>query len=396
MTVISRVEIHEFEFDVKNLGIIGSTGAHTHNHVAYVKGSSLRQTKYAVVVETDDGARGEYVVCWGASRPALTQSIMLGPDLLGRHPDSREAIYDHFNRRLSHHDHMGHGPLDIALWDLAGKRLNSSISTLLGTFRSKLKAYASTYHGDRNGELDSPQAYADFARHCLSMGYKGYKLHGWFDGNPDEELAAVLAVAKVVGGKMALMYDGASDLKTFADALQVGRACDEGNYFWFEDPYRPSKSAFGHRKLRGMLKTPFLIGEHIRSLEPKADFLMAGGTDYVRLDPEYDMGITGAMKTAHLAEAFGLDAEVHACGPAHRHVMGAIRNTNFYEVATVGPDCPNAIPPVYACGYTDQIDCIDKDGMVEVPSGPGLGVVYDWDFIKSRTKQVHAFDLKDR
>jgi L-alanine-DL-glutamate epimerase-like enolase superfamily enzyme len=34
--------------------------------------------------------------------------------------------------------------------------------------------------------------------------------------------------------------------------------------------------------------------------------------------------------------------------------------------------------------------------MVEVPSGPGLGVVYDWDFIKSRTKQVYAFDLKDR
>jgi hypothetical protein len=61
--------------------------------------------------------------------------------------------------------------------------------------------------------------------------------------------------------------------------------------------------------------------------------------------------------------------------------MGAIRNSNFYEVALVGPDCPNTVPPVYACGYTDQIDCIDADGTVPVPTGPGLGVVYDRDFI---------------
>jgi len=107
------------------------------------------------------------------------------------------------------------------------------------------------------------------------------------------------------------------------------------------------------------------------------------------------MGITGAMKTAHLAEAFGLDCEIHACGPAHRHVMGAIRNSGWYEVALVGPDCPNTVPPVYACGYTDQIDCIDTDGTVPVPTGPGLGVTYDWDFIKAHTTKVHSFSLKD-
>jgi L-alanine-DL-glutamate epimerase-like enolase superfamily enzyme len=396
MSLISRVEVHEFEYEVKNLGAVATKAAHTHNHVAYLKGGSLKLTKYAVVIETDDGARGEYVVCWGATRPALTQTIMLAPDLLGRDPNQREVIYDEFNRRLCHHDHMGHGPLDIALWDLAGKQLNASISMLLGSYRDRLKAYASTFHGDRNGGLDSPQAYGDFAQHCYDMGYRGYKIHGWFDGDPSAEAGAILGAARAVGGKMALMYDGASDLLSFADALQVGRACDEGGYFWFEDPFRASKSAFAHSKLRSMLKTPLLIGEHIRSLEPKADFLIAGGTDFVRLDPEYDMGITGAIKTAHLAEAFGLDAEIHACGPAHRHVMGAIRNSNFYEVALVGPDCPNTVPPVYACGYTDQIDCIDENGTVPIPTGPGLGVTYDWDFIKAHTRQAYVFSTKDR
>jgi hypothetical protein len=46
-------------------------------------------------------------------------------------------------------------------------------------------------------------------------------------------------------------------------------------------------------------------------------------------DPEYDTGITGSLKIAHVAEAPGLDAEIHACGPAHRHLMAALRNTNY-------------------------------------------------------------------
>ncbi|GIR85186.1 MAG: hypothetical protein CM15mP85_18100 [Rhodobacterales bacterium] len=91
----------------------------------------------------------------------------------------------------------------------------------------------------------------------------------------------------------------------------MGRACDEANYFWFEDPYRDSGvSAFGHRKLREMLKTPILQTEHIRGVEPKADFLIAGGTDFLRSDPEYDLGITGCMKIHHLAESLGVDVEV--------------------------------------------------------------------------------------
>ena len=76
--------------------------------------------------------------------------------------------------------------------------------------------------------------------------------------------------------------------------------------------------------------------------------------------------------------------------------MGAIRNSNFYEIALVGPDCANNIPQVYACDYSDQIDCIDRDGTVPVPTGPGLGVTYDWDYIKRHTKQHHVFELNKR
>ncbi|MDF2522404.1 MAG: mandelate racemase [Clostridiales bacterium] len=392
MSKIKRVEVYDFTYQVDNMGAVSEN---THNHVAYVPGAKLSQSKYAILIECEDGSRGEYVTHWGGTRPALAQTLMLVSDLPGMDSNMREAFYDESNRRLCHQDHMGQGPVDIALWDLAGKQANKSVSQMLGVYRTRIKAYASTFHGDHNGGLDSPQAYADFAQQCYDMGYRAFKHHGWFDGNPVKEAKAIEVIAKKVGDKMTLMYDAASDLKTFADALYVGRACDDANLFWYEDPYRDiSLSAFAHKKLRGMIKTPLLITEHVRGLEPKADFLLAGGTDFLRTDPEYDMGITGAMKIARLAEALGIDVELHACGPAHRHVIGSIRNSNFYEVACVGPKCLNTIPPVYACEYSDQLDCIDADGMVDVPKGPGLGVTYDWEWINAHTTQKHVFEKK--
>ena len=99
------------------------------------------------------------------------------------------------------------------------------------------------------------------------------------------------------------------------------------------------------------------------------------------------------MKIAHLAEAFGVDVEIHGCGPAHRACMSAIPNTNYYEVGLVGPKVRNYMsPPIYANGYSDQLDGVDKDGSYPVPTGPGLGVDHDWDFITGHTINVHRFN----
>lgn len=387
MSAIVRVEIHVFEFEANNLARDGVAQT-----ITFRKGSSIRVTKFAVVIQTADGGRGEYVTHWVASSSTLGQMQMLAPRLVGKDARQRIAIYEDLKRDIRQYDHMGHGPLDIALWDWAGKRYGAPIHELLGGYRKRLPAYASTYHGDRHGGLSSKEAFADFAQVCHGMGYRAFKIHSWNDGNAREEAANVLHVARAVGDRMVLMLDPACELRTFADALYVGRACDDAGYFWYEDPFRDGgTSAFAHRKLRAMLRTPLLVTEHVRGVEPKADFVLAGGTDFVRVDPEYDMGITGSLKIAHMAESLGLDCEIHACGPAHRQLMAAMRNTNYYEVALVGPDCPNVIPPVYTCGYSDQLDCIDADGTVGVPQGPGLGVTYDWDFIDRHRVALHAF-----
>lgn len=388
MNPIARVEIHEFATTAENIAF--DAGGFD---FVQAPGRRLTIRKFALVIENRDGVRGEYVGLWGATPMSLGQTLMLAPHLLGRDPLQRELIFDEFKRALRQYDHMGHGFIDIALWDLYGKAVGLPIATLLGGWRTRLPAYASTMHGDRNGGLSSPEAYADFAETCHELGYRAFKIHGWYDGDVAEETAAIRAVAKRVGDRMTLMLDPACQIRTFTDAVTVGRACDEANFRWYEDPFRDTGvSAFAHKRLREMIKTPLLMTEHVRGVEPKADFVIAGGTDLLRADPEYDMGITGALKIAHLAEALGLDVEIHACGPAHRHLMAAIRNTSFYELALVGPKARNPLPPVYACGYGDCLENVGRDGCFSVPSGPGLGVTYDWDFIASHRTALHVFE----
>ena len=185
---------------------------------------------------------------------------------------------------------------------------------------------------------------------------------------------------------MDLMTDPASHIRTYGDALRVGRACDDHGFYWLEDPMADCGHApHAHRLLRQQIRTPLLLTEHVRGLEAKSAWVTGEATDFLRADPEYDLGITGVMKTAALAEAFGMDVELHSCGPAHRHCMSAIRNSNFYELALIHPKIANPVPPIFACGYSDQIDAISPDGVVTVPSGPGLGVTLDEDFL-SRTE----------
>jgi L-alanine-DL-glutamate epimerase-like enolase superfamily enzyme len=97
------------------------------------------------------------------------------------------------------------------------------------------------------------------------------------------------------------------------------------------------------------------------------------------------------MKITNVAEGFGLDVEFHAPGPAQRHCIAATRNTNYYEMALVHPDCQNTMPPIYEGDYSDLMGAVDG-GFVSVPDDPGLGVDYDWGYVKDNaTGSVHRY-----
>ena len=380
--VVTRIEVDEFRFEVRNMVRQGRGAAQ------YQSGGSSHITNVALRIFTDQGIAGEYVNSRIADAAAIKQiaDLVIGQDAL-----ERERIYSDTKRATQQIGRLGVGLIDIALWDIAGKFHNAPIFQLLGGHRRRLSTYASTWNGDETpGGLSSSEAYADFAEQCLEMGYPAFKIHPWREGPVQRDVDMALAVAARVGGKMDLMWDAACKYETLADAVKLGRALDEAGYYWYEDPYKDTGiSAFGHKKLRHLVKTPLLMTEFLRMLEPHVDFAIAEGTDFLRADPDFDGGITGVMKIAHAGEGLGLDVEIHASNAARRHTMAAIRNSNYYEMALVHPDAGPYNSPVITNGFDETLEAIESDGCVSVPEGPGLGLEYDWDFItKNRVSHV--------
>ncbi|MGI9476777.1 MAG: enolase C-terminal domain-like protein [Hyphomicrobiaceae bacterium] len=377
---IERIEFTVFEIALENL-----TSDPAGLGITYAPGRADTQVRFGLRIFADTGVVGEYVPGRGRAKVIKSAAEALAHSLIGQPALQRERHYRNMRRKTKHIGEVGIGALDIALWDLAGKHYGAPVAELLGGYRERLPAYASTLHGDAHPKgLSSPAAYADFAEHCYELGYRAYKMHGW-GGDVARESAMIRAVAERVGDRMAIMYDAAGHFETLADAIRIGRVCDECDLYWLEDPYSDGGvSIHGHLALKRNIKTPLLVSEFVRNLEQTTDMLVAGATDFARADPDYDGGLTGSYKVAVAAEGLGMDAEIHSCGPVMRHLMAACRNANFYEVNLVHPDCPNAWSlPFYASDYSDQLECVGKDGCVEVPAGPGFGVSYDWDAIES-------------
>ena len=374
---ITKIEVVKYQDTLNNVG----KDYNTFNMV-YEPNGKLTTEDSILLIHTSEGITGEYV---GIRGPALAEVQVVADYLIGKNPLEREEIYNDTKRALRHFAMLGTGIIDICLWDIAGKLYGEPIWKLLGGKSKKLPCYASTLHGDENGGLTTPNDFMEFAEQCKSLGYPAFKVHGWglARNNIKREIENVLKLGEKFENKLDLMIDPACEIKNFADTLALGKACDEAKFFWWEDPFQDGGvSQFAHRKLRQMVKTPILQTEHIRLLEQHVDFIVADATDLVRAGAHEDGGITGVMKIAHASEGFGLDVELHGPGPAHRHIMTSIRNTNYFEMGLVHPNVATTKSPVYK-DYSDDLNSIDKDGCVEAPNGPGLGVELDWDWIKA-------------
>jgi len=366
---ITRVEIEQFTWDIQSL----MHGRAFH----YDPDSTLTRRAAALRIYADNGAVGEYAN-WGFDPAALAPAADW---YLGRNPLEREQAYQVMRRVAP----GAVGAFDVALWDLGGKMTDLPVHALIGTYRTRVPAYASTIDGAVKGPLSTPESYADFAQQCLEMGYRGFKIHPYAWADVRKHVATVLAVGERVGGKMDMMIDPYCLYETFADALRVGQACDEAGFFWLEDPYSDGGvTPFSHARLQERIKTPLLQGEKVSTVEQRMDLILQKATDYIRGDVDIN-GLTGTLKLAHAAESVGMDIEPHMSGPAQLHLMAAVKNANYYEVVWVHPNVPDFNPPIYMNMNVTRLDCIDKDGMITVPDGPGLGVVYDWDYIAAHS-----------
>jgi len=339
---------------------------------------SGKLTMGLVRISTNEGIEGHAFLgspVRTAELDAASLIIALKPVVVGRDPLQREAIYKDLARRAGLSTWRCVGAIDVALWDIAGKVAGLPIHQLIGGFREKAPAYASS-----PGWAEVEQ-YVEEAQAVKAHGYAAYKVHpprlGW---QRDVEVAR--AVRKAVGDDYRLMFDS-TGVYTYPEALRVGRELEELGYYWFEDPL-PFEDIYNYTKLKQKLEIQIMATElspgAFHAYEP---WVSQKATDALRGDVALKGGITACLKTAHLAEAFRLNYELHHGGNslnnvANLHVFCAIPNTEYFEV--VLPD------EAQKCGLVVDLS-VGSDGFVHVPKGPGLGVEIDFDMIeKSKTR----------
>jgi L-alanine-DL-glutamate epimerase-like enolase superfamily enzyme len=331
-----------------------------------------------LTIRTSDGIEG-HAFLGGSTHPASMDGPglirNLKPLLLGRNPLDREFLYHMIHAQSRTVSYRAIGAVDVALWDIAGKKAGLPIHRLLGSYRTSIPAYASSQM------FPHPEQYQEDALFFKNAGWQAYKVHP--PRRPAEDIKVCEAVRKSVGEGYTLMLDS-TWAYTYEEAMRVGRAIERQGYYWFEDPLRYS-DIYGYVKLREKLDIPIMATEMPEGgLDTYAIWIMEKATDFLRGDVFLKGGITTMVKTAHLAEAFNMHYEIHIGGNslndlASLHVAMAVKNCQFFEV----------LLPELAQKYGMVEDIVvDPSGMVHAPEGPGLGARIDFDLIRRRTEAV--------
>lgn len=328
-----------------------------------------------VTVTTADGTQGSSFG-FGAldARAAAAALTQVRPFFLGRdvfHSAQNLKEFEMFDRKWNLTPMYAYGPFDNACWDVVGKQLDQPTYRVLGAARQEIPVYVSSMF------LDSPADYADQAVRVQDEGFKGYKLHP--PGEPGVDLECYRAVRAAVGPDFALMADPVISYR-YEDALRIGRELEQLGYLWLEEPLLDA-NAYGLKKLREKLDIPLCATEVLPGGIPQtAHYISERIVDIVRTDVSWRGGISSAVRTAHLAEAFGVSCELHttiyhALEQVQIHAALAISNTTFFELLYPFDD--------FVFGTHSSLHIVD--GMVQAPTGPGLGIIYDWDFIDDHT-----------
>ncbi|MCC6367502.1 MAG: mandelate racemase/muconate lactonizing enzyme family protein [Bryobacterales bacterium] len=344
------------------------------------------QDALIVRVETDEGITGigevdssPLAVKGAIDGPfSHTCTAGLGKIVIGEDPFETEKIWHKMYRANIYAGRSGIGihamsGIDMALWDIKGKALGLPVWKLLGGgFHKRIRCYASSLFGP------TPHATSELAKRFLGHGFTAVKF-GWDPMGREEktDIALVREARRGLGDDADLLIDAGLvwDAKT---ALQRAIAFSEHRIFWLEEPLRPDDYE-GYRKLAESTPVRIAAGEEESSRQTFLQLMDKGRIDVVQVDLTRCGGFTEAMKIAALAWDRGLPVANHGF-------------TTYINV-TAALHWLNAVPNALICEFvaeeeTNLRETITrqklraKDGYLDIPQDPGLGIDLDEDAIE--------------
>ncbi len=315
-------------------------------------------------IQTVDGTEGfGYVVKLGAQlvQPIAKAAQELAESLVGMDVLDTETAWQQMSRAGKWVGpggllHWAIAPLDIAMWDAAGKTQGQPIWRLLGGFRDHIPAYAS----DRLWYSLSYDELAESARNHAENGYSGIKLRLGKEISPLAQAERAKVAIDAAGPNIAVMVDG-TESWDLTYARVAGRALQDVGVTWLEDPLH-HENLEGLAQLANALDLAVTGGENLYTLHQFRHTLEARAVDVLILDLFRVGGITPWRKAAALAEAHRVPLSGHVAPEFHLHLLAAVPHGEILEYMPRSGAILQEMP-------------IPVEGVLTAPNGPGHGLV---------------------
>ena len=345
---IFRIPLSEALEDAKH-------GTHTHFELI------------TVTIQLEDGFEGTGYTYTGGRGGVSIKAMLdhdIKPYLIGKDPTEVEFI----NEELQWHLHyVGRGGIssfaisavDIALWDIRGKRLKKPLWSMAGGFGAECQAYC----GGIDLNFSLPKLLENIKGY-LNLGVKGVKMKiGQEDINYDIE--RIRQVRNLIGPSISLMVD-ANYSMTVPEAIHAAELFKKYNVLWFEEPIEPD-NYIGYKTIHDQAGVSLAMGENLRTLCEFKQAFKYSNLSYIQPDASNCGGITCWLQVAKSAQNKGVKISSHGMQELHVSLVSSQTKTGWIEIHSFPIDQYTLRPLLL------------NEGLAIAPSTPGIGVEFNWE-----------------